>query len=606
MPDNEFFLPDEPIRAAVYARYSTDMQNERSIKDQIELCRSYAQREGLKIVTVFEDHAVSGASIQGRPGIQNLLAQAEERRFDVVLAESMSRIGRDQGDRASIRKHLHFHRIKLMTPSDGVVTALTDGIRAVIDSQYLEDLKLMIHRGMTGLIAKGQSAGGKAYGYRPLKKFDEDGEPIRGELEIVQEEAAIVRRIFEDYAKDVSPRAICRRLNAEFVKPPRGKLWSPSALIGSASRGTGMLRNPIYVGRIVWNKVHMVNDPNTGKRVSRPNPESERKTADIPELRIVPDELFEAVQAQLARRSHGNRTDNMGVHNRPKYLLSGLLKCGACGSGMCRMGADKSGKTRLRCSAHTNSGACSDPKTFYADEVEELVIDSLTKELSSPNLIKVYAERYIKSRIEQDTHETRRRTEIEARIAAIKKDNDRLLDLLLQGKGEQDTVDARMKAQGRERDELKQELSRLPVGSNVILHPTAIKHLADRLTGQSTNPFRLGRAKLEMTLHMLDDMGELAPIVRELIRSVTLYRDDDGRLVIYVEASLVPFLQDGTAAAPKTGMVPLVAEGRSGQSAQPKKRRLGGKLVAEDRYRRSTHLPEIRYSLRLFSRLLAA
>lgn len=184
MPDNEYFLPDAPVRAAIYARYSTDMQNERSIEDQIELCRSYAQHEGLKIVTVFEDHAVSGASIHGRPGIQNLLAQAKGRRFDVVLAESMSRIGRDQGDRATIRKHLYFHSVKLMTPSDGVVTALTDGIRAVIDSQYLEDLKLMIHRGMTGLIAKGQSAGGKAYGYRPLKKFDEHGELIRGELEI--------------------------------------------------------------------------------------------------------------------------------------------------------------------------------------------------------------------------------------------------------------------------------------------------------------------------------------------------------------------------------------------------------------------------------------
>ncbi|TPI21480.1 hypothetical protein [Mesorhizobium sp. B4-1-1] len=99
-----------------------------------------------------------------------------------------------------------------------------------------------------------------------------------------------------------------------------------------------------------------------------------------------------------------------------------------------------------------------------------------------------------------------------------------------------------MKAQGKERDELKQELARLPKGSNVILHPTAITAFADKLTTRSASHIHNRRAKLEATLHLLDDMGELGPIVRELIHSVTLYRDNDNRLVIEVEASLVPFL----------------------------------------------------------------
>jgi site-specific DNA recombinase len=162
----------------------------------------------------------------------------------------------------------------------------------------------------------------------------------------------------------------------------------------------------------------------------------------------VPDELFEAVQAQIAGRAHSKRQDNIGVHVRPKYLLSGLLKCGACGSGMSRMGEDKSDRTRIRCSGHTNSGACADQKTFYADEVEELAIDSLANELATPDRIKVYAERYIKARIEQGGHEKRRRAEIEARISAIAKDNDLLLDLLMAGKGDQDAVDARDEGTG--------------------------------------------------------------------------------------------------------------------------------------------------------------
>lgn len=302
----------------------------------------------------------------------------------------------------------------------------------------------------------------------------------------------------------------------------------------------------------------MVKDPNTGRRVSRPNPESEWAKRDVPELRIVPQELFDAVQAQLVGRAQTAKGGSIRSNNRPKRLLSGLLKCGACGSGMAVAGVDKSGRTRLRCSAHTNSGACSDPKTFYLDEVEWLAISSLTKELATPDLIKLYAERYLKARIADDANENRRRTEIETRIAAIAKDNDRLLDLLMAGKGDQDAVDARMKEQGRERDDLKQQLARLPKGRSIILHPSAIKHLADRLTKKSGSYLRSRRAQLEGTLHLLDDIGELGPIVRELIHAIVLYRDEnDGGILIRVEANLAPFIQEN---GKPTGAVVVVAE----------------------------------------------
>jgi hypothetical protein len=90
-------------RAVIYARFSTDLQNERSIADQVALCRSYAERNGSVVVAVFDDRAVSGASIHQRVGIQRLLIAARERRFDVVIAETMSRVGRDEEDRAAIR-----------------------------------------------------------------------------------------------------------------------------------------------------------------------------------------------------------------------------------------------------------------------------------------------------------------------------------------------------------------------------------------------------------------------------------------------------------------------------------------------------------------------
>jgi site-specific DNA recombinase len=168
------------------------MQNERSIEDQIALCRDYAVRQGFTVVETCEDRALSGASLHNRPGIQELMTAAKRRQFEIVVAESMSRIGRDQEDRALIRKRLKFAGVTIMTPADGVVTDLTDGIRAVIDSQYLDDLKHAVRRGMSGKVRAGLSGGGLTYGYRVVKKFDEKGEPVKGLREV---DASDFRRV---------------------------------------------------------------------------------------------------------------------------------------------------------------------------------------------------------------------------------------------------------------------------------------------------------------------------------------------------------------------------------------------------------------------------
>jgi hypothetical protein len=132
------------------------------------VCRDYAGRQGFEVVAVFSDRAVTGATRHGRAGIGRLLEAAAAGGFDLMIAETMSRVGRDEEDRAAIRKRLTFHGVTIMTPVDGVVTRLTDGIKAVIDSHYLEDLKVMIRRGMAGVIRDGRHAGGRAYAYRPV------------------------------------------------------------------------------------------------------------------------------------------------------------------------------------------------------------------------------------------------------------------------------------------------------------------------------------------------------------------------------------------------------------------------------------------------------
>jgi len=94
----------------------------------------------------------------------------------------------------------------------------------------------------------------------------------RGDRRIDEAEAAIVRRIFRSFAEGLSPIAIAKQLNQEGIPGPDSRPWQDTAVRGHAERATGILRNELYIGRLVWNRMRYMKDPSTGKRVSRMNP----------------------------------------------------------------------------------------------------------------------------------------------------------------------------------------------------------------------------------------------------------------------------------------------------------------------------------------------
>ena len=537
-----------PSRAVLYARYSTDLQNEKSVEDQLALCRAYAKREGYSVVGEYHDAAKSGASIFGRDGLQDMLSAAYAGKCDAVIVEALDRLSRDMEDMAGIHKRLTFAGIQIRAVHDGgeISTAML-GMKAVFAQMFREDGAKKVRRGMEGLLAAGKTAGGRAYAYTP--------DPAnRGVPKIVPEQAEIVLRIFQEYHDGKSPKMICRDLNAEGIAAPRGQRWAPSALYGFAERGTGMLRNPIYKGMIVWNKVRMDKHPDTGKRISRPNPKSEWLYADAPELEIVPPDLFDAVQAQLEARSNPGAPVRQ---RRPVRLLSGLLKCAACGSGMSVSGVDKSGRTRLRCSAHTNSGSCPNPQTFYLGDVEALVIDTLANELATEDQVNRYARAWLEGRHKRAAKDMARRAKAETRLKAIDKELDNITRLLMKGIGDEQALDAASKELGAERDRLKAELEKEPPASNVVVHPTAVAAFAKSLT-TSRDYLHSAKAKLELTLHNLHDRGDLHQLVREVVASVTLSRDEHGRMCAEVATWLDHFTVQG--GQQPLGAVAMVAE----------------------------------------------
>lgn len=448
-------------RAAIYARFSSDLQRDRSIDDQMALCREYAGRERLEVVRVFDDRARSGASIMGRDGLLAMMDAARDRQFDVLIVEALDRVSRDQEDLAGIYKRLSFAGVEIRAVHDGVADQIQVGIRGLVGALYLQDLRHKVRRGMAGVTRDGRHAGGRAYGYRPVL-----GSP--GELAIVEDEAEVVRRIYREYADGARPREICIRLNAERIPAPRGNYWSESALLGNRARGHGILLNPLYGGEIVWNRTRFIKDPDTGRRVSRVNPVAEWQRVAVPHLAIVDASTF----AKVLHRGGEVGKAPAWQARAPKRVLSGLLRCGCCGGGMSYKDR-RNGRIRIHCTA-ARQGACTNAAPIYLDIVETTVLDGLKAKLKDKAAIALYLRTYNEERRALAANATGRRAKLVHRLAAVQRELDRLVGLVVKGILTDDEAAAQLPALRSEKAAIETEIATVGEEPKIIeLHPSA-------------------------------------------------------------------------------------------------------------------------------------
>lgn len=330
---------------ALYARYSSEHQREASITDQFRTCERAAQSHGWTVSHRYQDKAITGSRAD-RPGYQRLLQEAQAGRFDVVLVDDLSRLTRDEAESIHLRRRLAFWGIRLIGVSDGYDSAakghkLQASVRGIMNELYLDDLREKTHRGLMGQALKGNSCGGRAYGYRrvPIEdpgKHDEYGRPVIMAVrwEPDAEQGDWVRWIFERYAAGSSPRDIAGELNQLGVPSPRGGTWCASAIHGDPTDGTGILCNARYAGRLIWNRFRWERHPETKRRIRRLRARQDWIEVEMPELRIVPQPLWEQVQRRMTGRANDAlRVACRQAAGRPgRYLLSGLLKCAQCGA----------------------------------------------------------------------------------------------------------------------------------------------------------------------------------------------------------------------------------------------------------------------------------
>ena len=517
------------LRAAIYARYSSDLQSHASIEDQVRLCRRLIKERGWSEALIYSDAAMSGASTL-RPGYQKMLEDAHAGTFDVLVAEAMDRMSRDQEDIAGLYKRLTFADIKLVTLSEGEINELHVGLKGTMNALFLKDLAAKTRRGLEGRVKQGKSGGGNAFGYDVIRTLDANGELARGERSINQDEAKVVRRIYLEFANGRSPRSIAHGLNNEGVTGPRNGSWGPSTIYGNWRRGTGILNNDLYVGLLVWNRQRFVKDPQTGKRQARINPETEWIIQDVPSLRIVDDELWQRVKyrQQNTRRQIAEGRDIRSERvRRPRYLLSGLLQCGVCGGGFSKISQKHYG-----CSTARNKGTCNNLLTIRRNVIEEMVLAGLKDQLMQPVAYEEFIAEFNREANRLASSEDQEREHLGRDIEKVDGQIARLIEAIKSGvPGE--AVKDEITALEAHKTALTSKLEIVPL-PKPRLHPNLARIYRDKIEN------------LIAALNSTDMVSEAAEAIRSLITAVRLVPVHD-QLEIELYGELAALLSLGLA-----------------------------------------------------------
>lgn len=533
------------MRAALYARYSSENQRVASIEDQYRNCDRACNQLGWPILTRLSDEALSGA-IANRPGYLALLEAARQREFDVIVVDEISRLWRDQEEQWRAVKLFEFLGIHILGVSDGINTQaggyrLLLSIRGAINEEARREIAWRTHRGQEGQVRKGYISGGKLYGYRNVPEYhpseaDQHGRPVVVAVrrEIDPDQAKWVLWIFERFVDGWSPRRIAGELNRQGIPSPgatwsrkevrRCKGWAASSIYGDQKKGFGILFNPLYAGKYIWNRTERVVNPETKGRQHKLRPESDWVTQDVPGLRIVPDELWRRVQARRQRQWKASERIRAALGARARtgrparYLLSGLLKCGVCGGSYIVVNQRYYG-----CATHKDRGAtvCPNGRKVSRVVAEQKLLDGIRQKLLSPASVEIFRREFAIAFTEEQRagrDETARR-----RLAKVEQEIDNIIEAIKSG-AYSPTLRAELARLEVEREQLKGQVNTSgEVLAALDMLPTAVQEY---------------RAAIEHLEAFRDD--DVVDSARELLQSILgekipLHPAPDGHL--YAELS---------------------------------------------------------------------
>ena len=413
------------MKAVIYSRFSTDNQNESSIDDQVRICTEFSEREGMTIVRRYQDEGISGAAFGNRPEFNAMRAAAMAGEFGVLLVLDTTRLSRSQ-ELAPLIDVLRFNQVRVIGIQDNFDSSvgtsdMQAGISGIMSVEFRKMVTARTHAALETRAMDQRPTGGRCYGYRTVPTNPEDPD-CKKQVEIVPQQAKIVRDIFAMYIDGASYRTIAAELNSRGVPSP-GSNWKRVKRRSRGWMGSGvraMVLNIRYTGLIRWNTSQWVKDPDTGKRIRRKRPESEWLRYDDESLRIISDETFK--KALRRARDAANPDERLKCGGKPKYLLSGLLKCKYCGSNYILTSS-----IGYQCSGNVG-GACGNNVRVRRDVAETKILGPIRDELLAPERVDRMA-REIEARLMERVQELSEKStpaEIQALDARIERLHERL------------------------------------------------------------------------------------------------------------------------------------------------------------------------------------
>lgn len=390
--------------AYILARYSTDNQNPDSIEVQVEKCTGWCSEHNLPVLDVFADYAVSGMK-DTRPQYDRMIRQLQQGGADTVVIYDQSRMFRKLTAWFSFREQLERMGARVVSVTQPMIGGdlqdptnfLTEGSMALFNQIWALQTRQKVIEKMRFMAKNGQHTGGvPALGYQV----------VDGRLEICEEEARIVRRIFRDYAGGMSYRQIIEGLNADGLRTRAGNPFGTNSL-------HDLLKNEKYIGVLYYGATKK--SP-TGKRTAHSGKAEDAIRIDGGCPRIIDDETWKCVQDKMEK----NKKGQAGRPPLRNYPLKGKVFCGECGSAMV-ISRSQYKYYYYGCARKQRDRIC-DASKISAQKLERLVAGAVRGLFGRPENINGLIEimRNERSRILGDAPE-RLRSLIYARASIIKK-----------------------------------------------------------------------------------------------------------------------------------------------------------------------------------------
>lgn len=359
--------------AFILARYSTDRQNPDSIEVQVEKCTKWCNSNGIPILGVFADMAVSGMK-DTRPQYNLMMQQLRQNIADTVVIYDQSRMFRKMTAWFAFRDELSAMGVSVVSVTQPMIgkdlrdptNFLTEGSMALFNQIWALQTRQKVMEKMRFMANNGLHTGGTP----PLGYQVSDGHLI-----VCETEAATVRRIFKEYAAGRTYREIIAGLNADGLTTRSGRSFGTNSL-------HDLLKNEKYIGTLVYGKAPRKADGTRNSHGQQPS-DCIRLENAIPA--IIEKEVWERVQIKMKK----NQRDKAGRPNSVRdYPLRGKVYCAECGSAMIHSGS-KSHVGRYHyyaCSGKQRLHNCEMMPIRMAD-LERTVADAVKTVLQEPGNI---------------------------------------------------------------------------------------------------------------------------------------------------------------------------------------------------------------------------